>query len=65
MESLVLLSGAINFCARKNRYWVLFDEAGMPIPGVSVLLKEQPLEQTDFDGKSPLKHPNQVLLLAI
>jgi hypothetical protein len=41
---------------------VLFDNAGMPIPGVSVLVKGTKFgTNTDFDGKYIKATPSQIL----
>jgi TonB-dependent SusC/RagA subfamily outer membrane receptor len=60
---LLVLVAQVTFAQERTVTGVVSDEAGMPIPGVSVLLKGTTSgTQTDFDGKFTIKAAsNQVL----
>ena len=60
---LLVLVAQLTFAQERTVTGVVSDEAGMPIPGVSVLLKGTTSgTQTDFDGKFAIKAAsNQVL----
>jgi hypothetical protein len=52
-NTFISTCSAIDF-AQERTVTVVFDESGMPIPGVSVLLKGTTFgTQTDFDGNLP------------
>ena len=63
---LVVLMAQITFAQERSVSGVVSDNAGMPIPGVSVLVKgTQNGTQTDFDGKFSIKaSPSQVLIFS-
>jgi hypothetical protein len=45
------------FCARKNCLWTVSDNGGLPLPGVSVLIKgTQTGVKLILMGNFPLKH---------
>lgn len=62
---LVLIS-QISFAQKRTVSGVVSDNAGIPMPGVSVLIKgTQTGTQSDFDGKYSLKaSPDQVLIFS-
>jgi TonB-linked SusC/RagA family outer membrane protein len=61
---LVVLMAQLTFAQERAVTGVVSDDAGMPIPGVSVLVKGTNFgTQTDFDGKFAIKaSPSQILL---
>ncbi|TDD75879.1 SusC/RagA family TonB-linked outer membrane protein [Flavobacterium caseinilyticum] len=63
---LVVLMAQLTFAQERSVSGVVSDNAGMPIPGVSVLVKgTQNGTQTDFDGKFSIKaSPSQVLIFS-
>ena len=63
---LVVLMAQLTFAQERSVSGVVSDNAGMPIPGVSVLVKgTQNGTQTDFDGKFSIKAtPSQVLIFS-
>ena len=63
---LIVLVAQITFAQERVVSGVVSDNAGMPFPGVSVLVKgTQTGTQTDFDGKFPIKAtPSQVLVFS-
>ena len=63
---LVVLVAQITFAQERAVSGVVSDNAGLPLPGVSVLVKgTQTGTQTDFDGKFSIKaSPSQVLVIS-
>ncbi|MFN7099447.1 MAG: carboxypeptidase-like regulatory domain-containing protein, partial [Flavobacterium sp.] len=63
---LLALMAQITFAQERAVSGVVSDNAGLPLPGVSVLIKgTQTGTQTDFDGKFVIKaSPNQVLVFS-
>jgi TonB-linked SusC/RagA family outer membrane protein len=63
---LVVLMAQLTFAQEKTVTGVVSDNTGMPIPGVSVLVKgTNSGTQTDFDGKYAIKATsNQILLFS-
>jgi TonB-linked SusC/RagA family outer membrane protein len=63
---LIVLVAQITFAQERVVSGVVSDNAGMPLPGVSVLVKgTQTGTQTDFDGKFSIKAtPSQVLVFS-
>ena len=63
---LVVLVAQISFAQERAVSGVVSDNAGLPLPGVSVLVKgTQSGTQTDFDGKFSIKaSPSQVLVIS-
>ncbi|SHG28338.1 TonB-linked outer membrane protein, SusC/RagA family [Flavobacterium segetis] len=63
---LLALVAQITFAQERTVSGVVSDNAGLPLPGVSVLVKgTQSGAQTDFDGKFSIKaSPNQVLIFS-
>jgi len=63
---LVVLMAQLTFAQEKTVTGIVSDNAGMPIPGVSVLVKgTKSGTQTDFEGKFSIKAAtNQVLLFS-
>ncbi|MFV8333064.1 SusC/RagA family TonB-linked outer membrane protein [Flavobacterium sp. GSP14] len=63
---LVVLMAQITFAQERTVSGVVSDNAGLPIPGVSVLVKGTKTgTQTDFDGKYSIKAtPSQVLVFS-
>ena len=63
---LLVLVAQISFAQDRVVSGVVSDNAGMPLPGVSVLVKgTQSGTQTDFDGKFSIKAtPSQVLIFS-
>ena len=63
---LLVLVAQITFAQERSVSGVVSDNAGLPIPGVSVLVKgTQTGTQTNFDGKFSIKAtPNQVLVFS-
>ena len=63
---LVVLMAQLTFAQERSVSGVVSDNAGLPIPGVSVLVKgTQNGTQTDFDGKFSIKaSPSQVLIFS-
>jgi hypothetical protein len=63
---LVVLMAQLTFAQEKTVTGVVSDNAGMPMPGVSVLVKGTNSEtQTDFEGKFSLKAAtNQVFIFS-
>ena len=63
---LIVLVAQITFAQERVVSGVVSDNAGMPLPGVSVLVKgTQTGTQTDFDGKFSIKStPSQVLVFS-
>jgi hypothetical protein len=61
----VVLLAQLTFAQERAVTGVVSDNAGMPIPGVSVLVKgTNSGTQTDFDGKYAIKAaPSQILIL--
>ena len=63
---LVVLVAQITFAQERAVSGVVSDNAGMPLPGVSVLVKgTKSGTQTDFDGKYSIKAlPSQILIFS-
>ena len=63
---LIVLVAQITFAQERVVSGVVSDNAGLPLPGVSVLVKgTQTGTQTDFDGKYSIKAtPSQVLIFS-
>ena len=63
---LLALVAQITFAQERTVSGVVSDNAGLPLPGVSVLVKgTQSGAQTDFNGKFSIKaSPNQVLIFS-
>ncbi|PKH67594.1 SusC/RagA family TonB-linked outer membrane protein [Flavobacterium sp. ALD4] len=63
---LVVLMAQLTFAQERAVTGVVSDNAGMPIPGVSVLVKGTKFgTQTDFDGKFAIKAaPSQILIFS-
>jgi TonB-linked SusC/RagA family outer membrane protein len=63
---LVVLMAQLTFAQERTVTGVVSDNAGMPIPGVSVLVKGTNFgTQTDFDGKYAIKAtPSQILIFS-
>jgi TonB-linked SusC/RagA family outer membrane protein len=63
---LVVLMAQLTFAQERAVTGVVSDNAGMPIPGVSVLVKGTNFgTQTDFDGKFAIKAaPSQILIFS-
>jgi hypothetical protein len=63
---LVALVAQITFAQERTVSGVVSDNAGLPLPGVSVLVKgTQSGTQTDFDGKYSIRAtPSQVLVFS-
>ena len=63
---LVVLMAQLTFAQERSVSGVVSDNAGLPIPGVSVLVKgTNSGTQTDFDGKYSIKaSPSQVLIFS-
>ncbi|MCL6461113.1 MAG: carboxypeptidase-like regulatory domain-containing protein, partial [Flavobacterium micromati] len=63
---LIALVAQITFAQERTVSGTVSDNAGLPLPGVSVLIKgTQSGAQTDFDGKFSIKaSPNQILLFS-
>ena len=63
---LLALVAQITFAQERTVSGTVSDNAGLPLPGVSVLVKgTQSGAQTDFDGKFSIKaSPNQVLIFS-
>jgi TonB-linked SusC/RagA family outer membrane protein len=63
---LVVLMAQLTFAQERAVTGVVSDDAGMPIPGVSVLVKGTNFgTQTDFDGKFAIKaSPSQILIFS-
>lgn len=63
---LVVLMSQLTFAQQRVVTGVVSDNAGMPIPGVSVLVQgTQSGTNTDFDGKYAIKAaPNQILIFS-
>jgi len=63
---LIVLMAQISFAQERVASGVVSDNAGLPLPGVSVLIKgKQSGTQTDFDGKYSIKATsNQVLIFS-
>ena len=63
---LVVLVAQITFAQERTVSGVVSDNAGMPLPGVSVLVKgTKSGTQTDFDGKYSIKaSSNQILIFS-
>ncbi|MES2805860.1 MAG: carboxypeptidase-like regulatory domain-containing protein, partial [Bacteroidota bacterium] len=63
---LVVLMAQLTFAQERSVSGVVSDNAGLPIPGVSVLVKgTNSGTQTDFDGKYSIKaSPSQVLVFS-
>ena len=63
---LVILVAQLTFAQERAVSGTVSDNAGMPLPGVSVLVKGTKTgTQTDFDGKYSIKAtPNQVLVFS-
>ena len=63
---LIVLMAQITFAQDRVVSGVVSDNAGLPLPGVSVLVKgTQNGAQTDFDGKYSIKAtPSQVLVFS-
>ena len=63
---LIVLVAQISFAQERVVSGVVADNAGMPLPGVSVLVKgTKSGTQTDFDGKFSIKAtPSQVLIFS-
>ncbi|OAB27660.1 TonB-linked outer membrane protein, SusC/RagA family [Flavobacterium fryxellicola] len=63
---LVVLVAQITFAQERTVSGVVSDNAGLPLPGVSVLVKgTQSGTQTDFDGKYSIRAtPSQVLVFS-
>ena len=61
---LVVLMAQLTFAQERTVTGVVSDNAGMPIPGVSVLVKgTNSGAQTNFDGKYAIKAtPSQILI---
>ena len=63
---LVVLVAQLTFAQERAVSGIVSDNAGMPLPGVSVLVKGTKTgTQTDFDGKYSIKAtPSQVLIFS-
>jgi TonB-dependent SusC/RagA subfamily outer membrane receptor len=63
---LIVLMAQITFAQDRVVSGVVSDNAGLPLPGVSVLVKETKVgTQTDFDGKYSIKAaPSQILVFS-
>jgi TonB-linked SusC/RagA family outer membrane protein len=63
---LIVLMAQLTFAQERAVTGVVSDNAGMPIPGVSVLVKGTNFgTQTDFDGKFAIKAaPSQILIFS-
>lgn len=63
---LLVLMAQITFAQERSVSGIVSDDAGMPLPGVSVLIKgTKNGTQSDFDGKYTIKaEPNDVLLFS-
>ncbi|MFE3872048.1 SusC/RagA family TonB-linked outer membrane protein [Flavobacterium sp. ZS1P70] len=63
---LVVLIAQLTFAQERAVSGVISDDTGMPLPGVSVLVKgTQSGTQSDFDGKYSIKAtPNQILIFS-
>ncbi len=63
---LLVLVAQITFAQERTVSGIVSDNAGLPLPGVSVLVKGTKTgTQTDFDGKYSIKAtPNQVLIFS-
>ena len=63
---LVVLMAQLTFAQERSVSGTVSDNAGLPIPGVSVLVKgTKSGTQTDFDGKFVIKaSPSQVLIIS-
>jgi TonB-linked SusC/RagA family outer membrane protein len=63
---LVVLAAQLTFAQERAVSGTVSDNAGMPLPGVSVLVKgTKSGTQTDFDGKFSIKaSPNEVLVFS-
>ena len=63
---LVVLMAQLTFAQERSVSGVVSDNAGMPIPGVSVLVKGTQIgTQTDFDGKFSIRAtPSQTLVFS-
>ena len=63
---LIVLIAQITFAQERAVSGIVSDNAGMPLPGVSVLVKgTKSGTQTDFDGKFTIRAtPNQVLIFS-
>ena len=63
---LVVLMAQLTFAQERSVSGTVSDNAGLPIPGVSVLVKgTKSGTQTDFDGKFAIKaSPSQVLIIS-
>lgn len=63
---LIVLVAQITFAQERAVSGIVSDNAGMPLPGVSVLVKgTKSGTQTDFDGKYSIKaSPNQILIFS-
>ncbi|NRS89653.1 TonB-linked SusC/RagA family outer membrane protein [Flavobacterium sp. 7E] len=63
---LLVLMAQITFAQERSVSGVITDNTGLPLPGVSVLVKgTQTGTQTDFDGKYSIKaSPTQVLIFS-
>ena len=63
---LLVLVDQITFAQERTVSGIVSDNAGLPLPGVSVLVKGTKTgTQTDFDGKYSIKAtPNQVLIFS-
>ena len=63
---LLVLVAQITFAQERVVSGTVSDNAGLPIPGVNVLIKgSQTSTQTDFDGKFSIKAtPTQVLVFS-
>jgi hypothetical protein len=61
---LVVLVAQITFAQERAVSGVVSDNAGMPLPGVSVLVKGTKTgTQTDFDGKYSIKASSSQILI--
>ena len=62
----VVLMAQLTFAQERSVSGTVSDNAGLPIPGVSVLVKgTKSGTQTDFDGKFVIKaSPSQVLIIS-
>src|SRR6187402_2552731 len=63
---LVVLVAQLNFAQERSVSGIVSDNAGMPLPGVSVLVKGTKTgTQSDFDGKYTIKAtPSDVLVFS-
>lgn len=64
---LVLFLAQLSFAQQRAVSGTVSDNAGMPLPGVSVLIKgTKSGTQTDFDGKYAIKAgPDEVLVILV